>query len=318
MLATRSHFFSISAFSVRLLLLGVVCLSPQVRAQVAPLQSEVVAKASPVPDEPVLAASESSALPDAPQSSSPPTTGGLQESNKAGSATPQRAKPDNQTAGEQLKEEERQRILGVLPIFNMVNSQNALPLDPKQKFQLMFKSSVDPAIFVTAALAAGFGEVRGSFKGYGWGPEGYFKRFGASYADTADGNLWGNAIFPVIFHEDPRYFRKGTGTVTSRVLYSVLTIVRCKSDKGTWVPNYSNVVGNFVSGGISNLYYPSTNRGFDLTAQNAVTVTAEGAIGSLFMEFWPDISQRVLHQHQKVSPATVQPRQEGAPPSSHM
>ena len=316
--ATRSHFFSNPAFSVRLMLLGVVCLSPQVRAQIAPLRSEVAANASSVLDEQVLAASESSTLPDAPQSSSPPPTGGSQESNKAGPAPPQQAKHDNQTAGEQLKEEEHQRILGVLPNFNMVNSQNALPLNPRQKFQLMFKSSVDPAIFVTAALAAGLGEVQGSFKGYGWGPEGYFKRLGASYADTADGNLWGNAIFPVLFHEDPRYFRKGTGTVTSRVLYSILTIVRCKSDKGTWVPNYSNVVGNFVSGGISNLYYPSTNRGFELTVQNAVTVAAEGGIGSLFMEFWPDIWQRVPHRHQKASPATVQPRQDGAPPSSHM
>ena len=315
MLATRSHFFFITAFSVYLLLLGPVCLSPRVCAQSPSLQPQLLEEASAVS---VLAASESSTLPDAPQPSSPPPTGGSQESNKVGSATPQQAKPDNQTAGEQLKEEERQRILGVLPNFNMVNSQNALPLDPKQKFQLMFKSSVDPAIFVTAAFTAGLGEVRGSFKGYGWGPEGYFKRFGASYADTADGNLWGNAIFPVIFHQDPRYFRKGTGTVTSRVLYSVSTIVRCKSDKGTWVPNYSNVFGNFVSGGISNLYYPSTNRGFELTVQNAVTVTAEAAIGSLFMEFWPDISQRFLRRHHNASPATVQPRQNGAPLSDQM
>jgi len=122
-LATRSHFFSIAAFSVYLLLLGPVCLSPRVCAQSPSLQPEVLEEASPV-----LTASESSTLPDAPQSSSPPPTSGSQESNKAGSATPQQAKPDNQTAGEQLKEEERQRILGVLPNFNTVNSQNALPL----------------------------------------------------------------------------------------------------------------------------------------------------------------------------------------------
>ena len=316
MLATRSHFSSTPAFSVYLLLLGVVSLSPWVRAQSAQLQPEGIAEASFVPDEPALAVSESSALSDAPQSSSPAPTGSAQINDKVGSATPQRAKPGNQTTDEQLKEEERQRILGVIPNFNTVNNQNALPLNPRQKFQLMFKSSVDPFIFLTAALDAGLGEVQGSFKGYGWGPEGYFKRFGASYADTADGNLWGNAIFPVLFHEDPRYFRKGTGKVMSRALYSVSTIVRCKSDEGKWVPNYSNALGNFVSGGISNLYYPSKNRGFELTVQNAVTVTAEGSIGSLFMEFWPDIYQRVHHRHPKASPATVQPGQDGAPPSS--
>ena len=318
LLATHSRFLSISAISVQLLLLGVVCLIPRVSAQSAQLQPELVAEASPLTDEPVLAASASSSLSDAPQTSSSPPTGSSHVSNEAGSTISKHAKPDSQTTDEQLKEEERQRILGVIPNFNTVNSQNALPLNPKQKFQLMFKNSVDPFIFATAALDAGLGEVQGSFKGYGWGPEGYFKRFGASYADTADGNLWGNAIFPVLFHEDPRYFRKGTGTVKSRVLYSVSTIVRCKSDQGKWVPNISNVLGNLVSGGISNLYYPSTNRGFELTVQNAVTVAAEGGIGSLFAEFWPDISQRVLHRHQKASRATVQPWRDGAPPSKQM
>jgi hypothetical protein len=94
--------------------------------------------------------------------------------------------------------------------------------------------------------------------------------------------------------------------------------VQCKSDQGKWLPNYSNVLGNFASGSISNLYYPSTNRGFELTMQNAGTVTADGAIGSLFMELWPDISQRFLDRHHNASPATVQPREDDARPSNQM
>ena len=47
------------------------------------------------------------------------------------------------------------------------------------------------------------------FPEYGQGMEGFGKRFGASYADTFDGNLWGNAILPSLLHEDPRYYRLG-------------------------------------------------------------------------------------------------------------
>jgi hypothetical protein len=52
--------------------------------------------------------------------------------------------------------------------------------------------------------------------------------------------------------EDPRYFRLGSGSFTHRFLYSAATTIWCKRDNGTWGPNYANVLGNFISGGISN------------------------------------------------------------------
>lgn len=68
----------------------------------------------------------------------------------------------------------------------------------------------------------------------------------------------------------------------------------CKSDKGRWEANYSNMAGNYVSGGISTLYYPASDRGAGLTVQNALTVTAQGVFGELFAEFWPDVSHRIF------------------------
>ena len=132
------------------------------------------------------------------------------------------------------------------------------------------------------------------YPGYGQGAQGYGKRLGASYADNFDGTLLGGAVFPVLLHQDPRYFRKGSGSFKSRLFYAVSTTVRCKNDRGAWEPNYSNVLGNIAAGGISNLYYPSTDRGAGLTLERALTVTAEGAIGTVFVEFWPDISKKVF------------------------
>lgn len=203
---------------------------------------------------------------------------------------PATAQPDK--SAEQLKEQERQRILGVIPNFNTSYVRDAHPLSAKQKFHLMFKSSTDPVIFAVAALDAGYSQLQDDFPGYGQGVQGYAKRLGASYADTFDGALWGNAILPAVLHQDPRYFRLGTGTIKHRLFYAISTTVICKGDNGKWQFSYSNVVGNIISGGISNLYYPSSDRGVGLTFQRAFTVTAEGSLGSILVEFWPDISRR--------------------------
>jgi hypothetical protein len=202
------------------------------------------------------------------------------------------------TSEDVLKQEERQRILGVVPNFNTVEMSAGVPrLSPGQKFHLMFKSSVDPFIFVADGFVAGLSQARNTNPGFGQGAEGYFKRFGASYLDTADGNLWGNAILPIVFKEDPRYFRLGSGTFTHRFLYSAATTIWCKRDNGTWGPNYANVLGNFISGGISNAYYPAAERGVANTVDGALTVTAEGVVGAEFVEFWPDISRRLFRKH---------------------
>ncbi|MGA8593574.1 MAG: hypothetical protein WB676_02425 [Bryobacteraceae bacterium] len=195
-------------------------------------------------------------------------------------------------AAEQLKQQEHQRILGVIPNFNTSFVHDAAPLSPKQKFELVWKSTTDPFVFAAAAIDAGYSQLVNDYPGYHQGVEGYAKRFGASYADTVDGSLWGNAILPIILHQDPRYFRLGSGTIKHRLLYAMATTVMCKGDNGKWQPNYSNVLGNIVSGGISNLYYPASDRGVGLTFQRAFTVTAEGALGAIFVEFWPDISRK--------------------------
>lgn len=204
---------------------------------------------------------------------------------------------ERERAERELKQQEKQRILGVVPNFNTTDVQNAAPLTPGQKFHLMFRSAVDPFQFVASGLDAGWSQSQNDFAGYGQGAQGYAKRVGAAYADQFDGLLWGNAILPSLLHEDPRYFRKGTGSFKSRLLYAALSTVITKNDNGTRGPNYANVVGNLIAGGIANAYYPSTDRGSGLTFQRALTVTAEGTIGAIFIEFWPDIDRHLFHRH---------------------
>jgi len=200
-------------------------------------------------------------------------------------------------AEEQLKQEEAQRVMRIIPNFNTSFIPNAAPLSARQKFELAFRGAVDPFQFAAAAIDGAISQSRNGFDGYGEGAQGYAKRFGASYADSFDSAMIGNALLPVLLRQDPRYFRKGTGGFANRFFYAISTSVRCRNDKGKWVPNYSDLLGSLAAGGISNLYYPASDRGVGLTLQRAMTQAGEGAIGAVFFEFWPDISRKFFGSH---------------------
>ena len=205
---------------------------------------------------------------------------------------------EHQEAEREIRQQEHQRILGIVPEFNITNLQHAAKLSPGEKFRLAFKSATDPFTFLAAGVDAGINQWDNDFAGYGQGTQGYAKRFGAAYVDSFDGTILGNAFFPLLFHQDPRYFRKGTGSVGSRLLYAALSTFRAKSDNGRWQPNFSNILGNLAAGGISNLYYPQSDRGATLTIQRGITVSLEGALGAIGSEFWPDVARRLRRKHQ--------------------
>jgi hypothetical protein len=189
-------------------------------------------------------------------------------------------------AEEQLHAEEKQRVLGVIPNFYVSYDKDVVPLTTSQKFRLALRMSLDPVAFASSAVSAGFEQSINEFRGYGQGVQGYTKRFGASYGDGFSSILIGGAILPSLLHQDPRYLYKGTGSIRSRTLYAIASVVICKGDNGHWQPNYSNVFGNLAAAGISNIYYPSTDRnGARLTIGNSLLDTASGAIGALFEEF---------------------------------
>ena len=187
---------------------------------------------------------------------------------------------------EVLKQEETQRVLGVIPNFYVSYVPNAPPLTSKQKFNLAWRSSIDPVTFLAVGVFAGIEQADDSFSGYGQGAQGYAKRYGAGFTDSFTSTMIGGAILPAWWKQDPRYFYKGTGTVRSRALYAITMAVLCKGDNGRRQVNYSGIVGGLASGAISNLYYPACDRdGAGLTFENALIGTGLTAVGNLFQEF---------------------------------
>jgi hypothetical protein len=251
-------------------------------------------------------------LPDAPQATTPqsapantPSTQAQQPaSSSSGSAQPAQTTPETkeqqqERARRELEEQEKQRMLGVVPMFNVQSNHNAAPLSSKQKFQLFFRGSTDWYQFAITGIDGEISLLGQEYPSYGEGVEGFAKYWGAAYADTFDGNFWGNAVLPSWWHEDPRYFRMGEGNFFKRAGYSALTTIWCKRDSGKWGPNYANVTGNFIGGAISNIYYPANDRGVELTFARGASVTYEGIVGAEIAEFWPDIAQHFIKKHQE-------------------
>jgi hypothetical protein len=288
--------FGFSLFSATLATgLALLALPSLLSAQEPAAQRTIVAELPDAPAPEFALASAAPAQQPAPPASATPAQDS--SSSQAPSAQPTTEKSQHDKAEEQIREQEQQRVVGILPSFNVSYRSDAVSLTAKQKLGLAFRSSTDPVAFAVAAAAAGYHEVGDDDTGFGWGAEGFGKRWGAAYLDAFDGAMIGNGILPAILHQDPRYFRLGHGSTTHRLLYALMTNVMCKHDNtGKWEPNYSNVTGNIISGAISNLYYPSENSGIGQTFTNGFLVTAEGGFGSIFQEFWPDISRKFLHK----------------------
>jgi hypothetical protein len=216
--------------------------------------------------------------------------------------TAQQAVPDNGNAQhiqaeKQLKEQEKQRIIGIVPSFNVSYQENTVSLTAGQKMKLALRSEIDPISFAKAFAVAGYHEAMHDNVGFPWGFKGYAERSGAAYLDSFDSTMIGSGILPSILHQEPRYLRLGRGTTSHRFLYAVATIVICQHD-GThkWETNYSNIGGNLISGALSNLYYPSIDSAVSHTFTSGLISIAGGSAGSLFNEFWPDISRKFLHR----------------------
>lgn len=211
--------------------------------------------------------------------------------------------PPEELANVQVKEEEKQRVLGVIPNFYVSYVPNAAPLTPKHKFGLAWKSASDPVTLVGVGVLAGLDQAADRWGGYGQGAQGYAKRYGASYADVFASTFIGGAVMPSILKQDPRYFYKGRGSKRSRFLYALASSIICKGDNGRWQPNYSEVIGSFAGAGMEALYLPAQDRrGSGFVVSSGLIRLGEVSLAGVLQEFvfpklTPNRSTRSASRH---------------------
>ncbi len=204
----------------------------------------------------------------------------------ASTGTEVTVRPTEQIAAEQIKAEEKQRFIGVIPNFYISYVHDPAPMTTKQKFSLASRDTFDPVSLIGVGLAAGIEQANDRFPGYGYGAAGYGKRFAAQFGDGRTSNFLSHAVFPSIFHQDPRYFYQGTGTIKSRLIHAASYAIITRGDNGKPMPNYSYFLGDIGSGALSNLYYPHADRGIGLVFTNAAIGIAGKAGGTIVREFF--------------------------------
>lgn len=191
-----------------------------------------------------------------------------------------------EAAEREVRAEEGQRILKSIPNYMVVYDDEPLPLSSGQKFRLSVRTFTDPvSIAVSAAIAAG--EQRSNaYPGFGTGVSGYMRRFGASVGDNTSGMLLSGAILPSVFHQDPRYFYRGTGSKASRLMYVLKQTVEQKGDNGHWQFGWSNTLGGVGTALISDTYYPREGHqwGSDTGQLFGLSMLSTG-ISNLMQEF---------------------------------
>jgi hypothetical protein len=211
--------------------------------------------------------------------------------------------PQQQTQTQQTQDDARlpqtKRILGVIPNFRSVSTDEKLPAQTaKEKFITATQDSFDYSAVIIPAAIAGYNQARNSVPEFGQGASGYGQYFWHAAVDQTSENYMVEFVFPVLTHQDSRYYTLGRGGFWKRTGYALSRAVVTRDDNGKEVFNVSEVVGAGASAGLSNAYYPESQRTFSNTAQQWGLDVGIDAFTFAVKEFWPDINQKLFHGKQ--------------------
>lgn len=194
---------------------------------------------------------------------------------------------------------EDKHAFGVLPNYRTASSDVAYtPISAKLKFKIATDDTIDGPSFMLAGFFSGLSQYDRNDPSFGYGVKGYAHRYITGLADQDIGNYMTEGILPTILHQDPRYFRRGHGSITSRILWAARASVVARSDSGTWGFNTSEWLGNGITAAVGNIYYPD-ERGFDDTMQRMFTQIATDTLSQVLKEFWPDVKRKFFHGDRK-------------------
>jgi hypothetical protein len=189
--------------------------------------------------------------------------------------------------------DEGKRILGIVPNYRTSpSSQNYEPLTSGQKFKIASEDAFDRGTFALAALFAGQSQLTNANRAFGQGAAGFGRYWAAAYGDFLIGDYMTEGVFPTLLHQDPRYFRRGTGSRSSRLAYAMRQIFWTHRDSGGTEFNYSEVFGNAAAVAISNAYYVNNRTATDAVSKLSTQVAVDMA-ANILKEFWPDLRRKL-------------------------
>jgi hypothetical protein len=208
----------------------------------------------------------------------------------------QQSAPAPQSSGASDRDPQTRRILGILPNFRAISTDEKLPAQSvKEKFVTATEDSFDySSAFIPLALA-GYSQLTNATPEFGTGGIAYGRYLWHAAVDQTSENYMVEFVVPVITHEDTRYYTLGRGGFWKRTGYALSRAVVTRSDSGKEVFNASEVIGGGASAGLSSLYYPTAERSFGNTGKEWGLDVGIDAASFVAKEFWPDINHWLFH-----------------------
>jgi hypothetical protein len=204
--------------------------------------------------------------------------------------------PEQGSAPQEKGSKAEKIFFGLMPNNKSVQpGEHAGVMSNAEKFKLT-RDYLSPFTLVFVAFAAGFDQAIDAKPGYGQGWEGYGKRYGADFANGLTHTLFVTGVYPSLLHQDPRYYRRATGSFAGRATYAATRVLVTRNDSGDSAFNYSEILGSATSAGIAHVYYPEVDRtasGFFVRA--GLQIVVESGF-NLLREFRPDITRRIFRR----------------------
>jgi len=179
------------------------------------------------------------------------------------------------------------RTLGLFPGVDTVKDPYAVlpPLTTKQKYSIFWHRTFDRSLPIEALMLAAGSQATNYNPRYGNGAGPFAERFGSYAGSIASGIFFSDAFLPSMLHQDPRYFRKGRGSIRSRLFYAIKSEAITRSDSGAPAFNTSSILGFGMSTALSNAWYPRNSVTFNSTMERFAIKLAFSATLNIIREF---------------------------------
>jgi hypothetical protein len=172
------------------------------------------------------------------------------------------------------------------------------PITGRQRFDWFVENTVGPETLAVGLFSAGFGTARDAPVEYGPHWSGFADRYGMRLTGVSTGNAM-EAGLGALWGEDPRYrnFRTPGDPFKDRARRVVVMAFVAHDRWGHMVPAYARYIATPGSNFLSNTWRVDS----EATNRAAALRTVWGFVGLMgknaFLEFWPDVQQRVLHRN---------------------
>jgi len=180
-------------------------------------------------------------------------------------------------------------------------------LEPKDKFILFVHEAFDPLSFLTAGFNAGLDQVQNNDPTFGQGSQAYAKRFGADFAAQTSARFFTDFAYPIMFSEDPRYYRLAHGSGRRRFLHAIGHAFVAHRDNGKQMFNFSEWMGTTTAVVLNNRYHPGNEPGFGPAARRVGYAIATDMGFDVLREFWPEIARKLRMPFRQFESGTETP-----------